>query len=535
MKAPYRFISLNKEVIYPEWSDKVSHDIPLKNNISGEIEIKITAQTPIYIKDSESEDFFNFNGKYIIPGSSIKGMLRNIIEVISFSKLYTDNKKFAYRDLNNPSYKQKAMNTNKIYYGWLKIENGEWKIESLGKIKFSNRIKYFDNEFINAVGERENVMKIKKARSAYKKYKIVNNKFPQTSRGYIVFTGTTGNKSREFIFEKKQPEKIYILDKQVVENFKNAYYIGHPTLENENWKELWKKLIKQNKEVPVFFQLDENGNIKHFGLSMLYKLPYENSTYDLLKNYQDYKNKADFAETLFGYIGNNSLKGRVFISHHVATKVKKFRKLNLILATPRPTFYLHYLKQADNKCITYDNKQAVLSGFKFYPHKRSILNPQGNDNQNVYTKLCPLDKGSEFVGKIRFFNINPVELGAIFSALTFFNKDGYYHKLGMGKPYGLGSVKIEVKTDFDIEKYIKIFEDYVLSFIDPNEYNKRKKELLKYHSFSINENELRYLSFPNEYKELKRKCINTKRKNKKNRNKKQKSNNSMGANIRIKG
>jgi len=521
MKAPYRFIELNGEVVYPEWSKKVYHDIPLKNSISGEIEIKIKAVTPIFIRDSENEnEFFNFNGTYYIPGSSIKGMLRSFIEVISFSKLYTQDKTFSYRDLNNPSYKQK-MNTNKIYYGWLYQENGEWKIDSLGKIKKSNRIKYTDREFVNAVGGIDKVNKIKKVKKAYKKYEVVGNRIPQTSRGYIIFTGSTGNKSREFLFEKKSPERTYVLDKQVIENFKNAYYLDNPVLVNENWEKFWKNRFKRGEKIPVFFQL-ENEKIKHFGLSMLYKLPYKYSTKELLLNYQNYKeDELDFAQTLFGEAEKIKLKGRVFVSHMKAKKVEEFKQLHLILATPRPTFYLYYLKQNSNNCVTYDNENAILSGFKVYPHKKNIMSFQSNGNQNVITTLKPLGIGSKFEGKIRFFNLNEIELGALLAALTFFNKKGYYHKLGMGKPYGLGSVEFEIKCNYEIEKLIDKFENYIKSKVNINEYDKRKKSLLEFHSFKIKEDELKYLNFPNEYKNLKRNCSikNRKKKNNKNREK----------------
>jgi len=533
MKAPYRFVDLNKKVIYPEWGEYVFHDVPLKNAKSGELKLKITAVTPIYVKDSESDEFFNFNSTFMIPGSSIKGMLRSIIEVLSFCKLNTDNKTFAYRDLNHPSYKKKMMNTNKIYHGWLIKKDNEWKIESLGKIGRVNRLKYNDEEFKRAVGER-NINKIRNKRAAYEKYRICGNNLPETRNGYIVFTGKVGKKkTREFLFEKKQPERVYTLSKNVIENFKSAYYLENPSLVNENWKELWAEKFEKGEKIPVFFQLDENGTIKHFGLSMLYKLPYENSTMDLVKNYQDYKNKPDFAQILFGYAEEEGLKGRVFVSHHIGVKIKNHPPVRAVLASPRPTFFLHYIKQNQNKCITYDDKNAVLNGFKFYPHKNHILRNTGNGNENTMTTLKPLDKGSEFEGKIRFFNLNEIELGALLSALSLFNKQNVYHKLGMGKPLGFGTVKIKISSDIDIQKYINIFENYVISKVGKDEYTKRKNQLLKYHTFEINEQDLEYIDFPNGYKELKRKCLQT-RNNKRNNYRKKQSNNSSLGNIRIK-
>ena len=143
--APYNFVPLNKEVFYPSWANDVSHDIPFEGGESGEIDITITAKSPIFIRDSKNEEeFCNYNGEYYIPSTSIKGMIRNVSEILGFSKLKLQDKTLSYRDLNNPSYKTKAMDTNKIYMGWLFKDNGEnWNIENLGKVtNGQTRIKY---------------------------------------------------------------------------------------------------------------------------------------------------------------------------------------------------------------------------------------------------------------------------------------------------------------------------------------------------------------------------------------------------------
>ena len=86
--APFNFVPLNKEVFYPSWSDEISFDKPLDESLSGEIEIKITALSPIFIRDSQNkEKFCNYNGQFFIPGSSVRGMVRNVLEIMSFAKL----------------------------------------------------------------------------------------------------------------------------------------------------------------------------------------------------------------------------------------------------------------------------------------------------------------------------------------------------------------------------------------------------------------------------------------------------------------
>ena len=88
--APYNFVPLNKEVFYPSWADDISHDVPFEDGESGEIDITITAKSPIFIrnhsddKDNQSKEFCHHNNLKYIPGSSLKGVIKTIVEIIGF-------------------------------------------------------------------------------------------------------------------------------------------------------------------------------------------------------------------------------------------------------------------------------------------------------------------------------------------------------------------------------------------------------------------------------------------------------------------
>ena len=58
--APYNFVPLNEKVFYPPWSDDVSHDIPFSDGESGEIELKIEAKSPIFIRNhyQDGDEFY---------------------------------------------------------------------------------------------------------------------------------------------------------------------------------------------------------------------------------------------------------------------------------------------------------------------------------------------------------------------------------------------------------------------------------------------------------------------------------------------
>ncbi|MCI0501435.1 MAG: RAMP superfamily CRISPR-associated protein, partial [Epsilonproteobacteria bacterium] len=168
--APYNFVPLNKEVFYPSWSEDVSHDVPFEDGESGEIDITITAKSPIFIrnhsddKEKPSVEFCHFiyeNGakEFYIPGSSFKGMVRSVLEIMSFSKIAIDEEKFkkpiSVRDMTN----QKELVGTANGCGFL-IKNGDtYQIEDCGNIL---TISHFDLQ--------KNYPNIKKLETAKIKY-----------------------------------------------------------------------------------------------------------------------------------------------------------------------------------------------------------------------------------------------------------------------------------------------------------------------------------------------------------------------------
>ncbi len=537
--APYNFVPLNKEVFYPSWSDDVSHDIPFEDGESGEIDITITAKSPIFIrnhsdnKDKPSVEFCHFNNTKFIPATSLKGVIRTAIEIIGFSKLQLQDKTLSYRDLNHPSYKQKAMNGEKIYMGWLHKDGNQWVIENLGKvtngqtrIKYDEMKNYLDNTIVQA---------IKTTKEAYKKYEKISFEKLTIDKGTIVFTGSTGNKTREFLFPNTQPISIYRFDKDdnLIKTFKEAYYIGTPN-ESKDWKNLWQKRLDNGRKIPIFFQLNDQEDIKHFGLSMLYKLPYEHSLQKILEKYQDFKSSKDLAQTIFGFADNkDALRGRVQFSHLKCNKEVKFNKeISLPLSTPRTTFYPNYLLQCcengkTNKFITYDKLDAILRGFKIYPPRKTIVEVAKNDRGENFCqknpKLCnsfePLGIGSTFNGKIRFHNLNHIELGALISALNFIgqnNNDKYFHKVGMAKAYGFGTVSIKINSlktasnkglDFFIDSFKNhLNQELKIDLLQ----HPRIKAFFKLSSYNFEDKELQYMDikgFVNAKKDFNKFCL----------------------------
>ncbi|CAA6800692.1 MAG: DUF324 domain-containing protein [uncultured Sulfurovum sp.] len=487
IKAPYNFVPLSEKVFFPPWAEQVSHDIPFSDGESGEIEIKITAKSPIFIRNHEvdnSDDnlyYTDKNGKQIstefcnhinsqtgakefyIPATSVKGMVKNILEIISFSKIQTSDKKFAYRNFDELYYKQKLLNnTDNIHMGWLYSCGGDWCIEDLGQSNGgNNRIKYTDM----ALAKKD---VIQSRKDAYSKYKLTNYINPITDDGVIVFTGKVGReKTREFIFpmsDINNPIYRYQSDDSVIKNFREAYYLGTPN-ENDLWKKLFSKRFKKGEHIPIFFLKNQQQEVESFGLSQLYKLPYKYSIADGIGSHANNSEKVDFAETIFGYsksLNNKvkSLKGRVQFSHLKLSNDKTpMSKIQKTLSTPRAGYFPMYSKDGNSMDTNY-----IISGWKRYPvHNNANEEKDTNANKDMLTHFSPLPSGSIFKGKIRFHNLRETEIGALYKSLLLDgDDDSICYSLGMAKPYGFGKIKIELdlpKLKKEKDPYIDTFEN----------------------------------------------------------------------------
>lgn len=116
--APYNFVPLNEKVFYPSWSEQVTQDLPFSDSEDGVIEVKLKNVSPLFTRDGalekHSAHIMGKDGKrhYFIPGTTIKGMLREIVEIMSFGKMQEDkdfqNRWFGYRDVANRMNKAKS-------------------------------------------------------------------------------------------------------------------------------------------------------------------------------------------------------------------------------------------------------------------------------------------------------------------------------------------------------------------------------------------------------------------------------------------
>lgn len=108
--APYGFVPLSPTVVFPEWAQPVEnvvpplHDVPFENGLRGTLTLEIEAETPIFTRGAKEKElpFQLEDGTYALPGTAVRGVLRNVLEIATFGRFSRVNDhKYAVRDLQN--------------------------------------------------------------------------------------------------------------------------------------------------------------------------------------------------------------------------------------------------------------------------------------------------------------------------------------------------------------------------------------------------------------------------------------------------
>jgi len=115
INAPYNFAPLADRVFVPEWAERISHDVPLREGLSGELRLRLVAESPLLVGGRQREDrqgrtfiewFRAPDGRCAIPGSSLKGAIRNVLEIATFARMrQIDDVRFGLRDISGPRVK----------------------------------------------------------------------------------------------------------------------------------------------------------------------------------------------------------------------------------------------------------------------------------------------------------------------------------------------------------------------------------------------------------------------------------------------
>lgn len=445
-KAPYNFISLNKNETFIE-SANLSINKYLtqeENYFTGYFDIEAYNKTAIFVRGTVYKDlnhqsyYHNQEGTKVridnycptgslgVPGSTVRGMIRNLIEIVSFGKYGSFNDKDLYfrsfaddcRNLRDYYNKNMGSDVTGIKSGLVFKEGKGYKLIPNGS---SRRVNRTDNET--------------------KQY------FTRISAGkYLVHSGFINGKLYDLeITCPEQKQSAVNIPVEDVNSYKN----------DNNRSKAAIDILKEadsNNYVPCFYFID--GDKVVFGHTRFFRLPYLYSISDSIYSELIDCEIKDLVNAMFG---DTQKSGKLFFED-----LKMFEGVEgevgvpKILSSPKPTSLQLYLEQDDNEIEHlnhYDTNGAIIRGNKLYWHKSDSQNWKENQNQHqlisriksgndkIHTIIKPISSGAKFGGRIRFENLSSVELGALLFVLKL--KDGLCHKIGMAKPLGLGSLEIK--------------------------------------------------------------------------------------------
>ncbi len=491
--SPYNFIPLNKQVFYPDWADLVSQDLPLKDAHDYYFEFELKNISPLFTRDGKQGDdgkpskysahILSEDGKrhYFIPATTIKGMLREIVEIMSFGKMQEgkdyQNRYFGFRDVarrsNKASNAEYIRKVNMGKPGWLAQEGNRYYFTpcfgELQKIEIAELAKLYPSYQSDPSIWKSNISVGREGN---------NPSYPEIERkgnNYrIVCTGQIAGKKHELLFPSYEDEPI-LLQNETIQTFTNMYDSTPGFAEKKDGEGCFLSALESGQRVPVFYLKLEDGK-ETIGFSRMFKLPYKYNVRQQVEVLQQTDaNKRDFAETLFGYAGkDDSLKGRVQVSHAFMEGCVPDNELietKGVLGTPKASYYPLYLKQRHSQYKTYDNNEGIAGRKLYRIHKGSTTAelPKAENNENVGTCFKALPPSQTFRFCITLHNVKDVEAGAILAALTFNHTPGVYHNLGMAKSFGFGKCKIEKTAgNADDERCLREFEKQMSVFTYEN-------------------------------------------------------------------
>ena len=524
--APYNFVPLPSAIRLMD--DPPTQGVYHEDMLSGCISCLLKNSTPMYVraaqtlKEFENEEhpskpfYYGVSGdkkeSLLIPGSSIRGMLRTLVEVVSHSRISpVFDKQLFYRSVENTSmgdvYRDRMK--DKVRAGFFRQDKtGSWITPTIAARVSRDEIRRAFN-VKNIYKERDEKGTLiresspKRVPSEELQHKTVyvalhDDSYDEQDRFFnvvefskkqtgeleealLVITGDMkvrpgkdGKKKekKEFVFLQTDSNVKIPLDDEQIELFEDkdqiTQYQGYAF--NGDGK------LKDGD--PVFYLPgDREKPIIGFGRAYMFRLPYQFSPLGLLPDeMKKFPEKHDLAETLFGYVPQDK-NGRKQVASRLRISDACFQGDDIqqalmdevrlkVLSSPKPTTFQHYLTQGKpndpDRLFHYDSPRSstTLRGHKFYWHKGSITpddyqasEKDVKEHESQYAPAVkPIREGQTFKFEINFENLRIEELGALLWVLGKAGDPDYRLKIGMGKPYGLGSVSIESKVSFENRK-----------------------------------------------------------------------------------
>ncbi len=496
---PYNFVSLDTKCYkIIDYRKKKK-----EGNLTGWIDCSIKTLTPVFIpntssvrenekgeqysdvfgaktengKPVNSYDFFSYANlkdeknphepKPVIPGSEIRGMIRSAFEAVTNSCLSAiDDERKLYKRVTSPAKP-----------GRLVLENNRWKIIGCKKYRLPQKWIKRENEkiFINNVEYKEGETVFVKIN--YNNFKIIKIDKKGFRKGFLHIGEYNENKKYESVFIPTG--KTVPIDSDAVKNLIDNLKLYQDKTVNLHYKEGKHKGYKHIGNAEKLKPEDLNGALIYFVRhgEKYYLSPaaigreiFYNKLIDIIGSFKPCKKLDELCQAcaLFGLAGKeDAAASRVRFMDALSETYEFYRPKTLKeLSSPKLSATEFYLKKtyqgpdlwnydyAGNWRARGKKLQDIMGytpeirGRKFYWHQKNpkpfIEDKSLISERNVHVR--PLKAGAEFKFKVYFNDITKDELNKLLWVLEIGGREENAHKTGMGKPIGMGSVRIYAHT-----------------------------------------------------------------------------------------
>lgn len=474
--APYNFVPFSDQLIARYGS---MEQLPAHNRIdpelkTGEIHVTLRADTPVFVSDGREDPHFfrGPDGSYQIPGSTVRGMVRENMQILGFGQVRPgedlEDVQIYFREL--ASAKTSVKGELKDYYqnilniqsrnngkrtvttplnvrgGYLHRKNGAYWIQPVqGEVLTIPR----DDQNAQQFGSAH-------ARTVPVSYQVTGRRVTDLKaagkanmlQGTLLYTGRSvskrANKLYLFPEEDREVKAVPVSKKDILSyqvdlegraNSLKAYYNV----------DFW-ALPQEGERKAVFFT--RCAGHTYFGRSRYLRIGYRHSlSHGLPKAHWtkegEHARVLDYPSAILGFAEKEcAYRSRVSFGDFrlVPGSGKELPLMQAILLEPKPSYYPGYVEEGKH----YNNDDFKLRGYKQYWLKEPEVPTVPEKSKKVASKLRPLDKGSEFRGVIRFKNLTEDELGVLLWSLRL--EKGCYQTIGMGKPYGYGRMSVTISS-----------------------------------------------------------------------------------------
>ncbi|MBQ9347306.1 MAG: TIGR03986 family CRISPR-associated RAMP protein [Oscillibacter sp.] len=503
--APYNFVPFSNKVLlpYPGGLDSLpGHDEIRPDLKTGEIQITLTAETPVFVSDGQrgNASFFRgANGKLMIPGSTIRGLVRGNLQILGFGLIRPgedlEDRRIYFREMASGSrtlgadlkegYK-KALDIvsetkkqkkgtisvpHKVMAGYIRLEGGKYCIYPTKGNRYirisrnnvkpeSFREKYAAVLPVTYTGEGKNVRLFPPDSSGGENETVRN--------GMLLFTGKwvgpLANSLYLFPEMDRDGETVPISDEDIL-SYRADYEDRKNSLKAYYDVKFW-DLPEEGICKPVFYARVDGHT--YFGMSLFLRIGYRHTIAEGLPAYhrdrnQQQEEQVDYPHGILGFSNQaNSYRSRVSVEDFTLTASgDAIQEIPYTPGGPKPSFYPGYLRDAPRnpyslppvsvKARNYNDHTFLLRGYKQYWLRDTAMTPLPPKRVDAAStvKLRLLPAGAVFTGVIRYKNLTEQELGLLLWSIRL--DDSCYHSIGMGKPYGFGRMKVQIQNLLEVQ------------------------------------------------------------------------------------